>query len=92
MSGKTPADPLELLQISREFLAGQQKFLPTPHLYAQVAEAMRAVTQANITYVQSLMRVQALLLAALVERPGNGRGKAEEKPSAAAHRPDSSTP
>ena len=90
MSGKNPTDPLELFQISKELLAARQRYLPSSHVYAQVAEVMRSVTQANITYVQALMRANAALLAAFMERPDGA--VTEELPSAAAHRPDTTAP
>lgn len=87
MTDKPSNDPLELLQISKEMLAAQQRFLPSTHIYAQLAEAVRAVTQANIAYGQALMRANATLLAAIWQRPG-GTTAAADSPAAAAHEPD----
>lgn len=83
MAEKSPSDPLELFQISRELLSVQQRFLPSAHIYARMAEAMRSVAQANATYLQELTRANAALLAALLERPGT---MPEESPSEAAHK------
>jgi hypothetical protein len=87
------SDPFELFQISREMLTAQQKFLPSGKIFEQLAEYMRNVTQAQITYNQALMRAQASLLAGIMERPlAAVSGKAEERPSAAAHQRDVSSP
>jgi hypothetical protein len=83
MAEKSPSDPLELLQISRELLAAQQRFLPSAHIYARMAEAMRSIAQANASYLQELTRANAALLAAFLERPGS---TPEETPSEAAHK------
>lgn len=89
MAEKSAADPLELFQISREFLAAPQKFMPSNQIYTRVAEAMRDVAQANTLYVQELMRANATLLAAFTARPAS---VAEERPSDAAHQPDCEAP
>lgn len=92
MSEKSP-DPFELFQISREMLTAQQKFMPSGKIFEQFAEYMRNVSQAQITYNQALMRAQASLLAGIMERPlAMVSGKTEERPSAAAHQRDVSTP
>jgi hypothetical protein len=83
MADKPPSDPLELFQISKELLAAQQRFLPSGHIYTKLAETMRSIAQANMTYMQELTRANATLLAALMERPNTA---AEESPSEAAHR------
>jgi len=92
MSDKS-TDPFEMFQISRDLLTAQQKFLPSGKAFEQLAEYMRNVTQAQIAYNQALMRAQASLMASLMERPlGAVSGKPEERPSAAAHKPDISAP
>jgi hypothetical protein len=83
MAEKPPNDPLELLELSKELLAAQQKFMPSTQIYARFAEAMRNIAQANATYMQELTRANAALLAALMERPGS---TAEEPPSEACRR------
>ena len=101
MTARNPADPLEALQISKELFAAQQNFFPSTRIYTQLADVTRSLTQANMAYAQALMRANAGLLAAFVERPsdaaGDGardgaRGGAEERPSDAAHRPDNAAP
>jgi hypothetical protein len=89
MTDKPTADPLDLLQISKEVLAAQQNLMPTGQMYGRVAEAMRNVAQANATYMQELMRANAILLSAFTERRSGGT---DERPSEAAHRPDSAAP
>jgi len=64
------SDPFEFFQISRECLSAQQRLLPSAQIYEQLAETIRTITQANITYTQTLMRANAALLAALMARPG----------------------
>ncbi|HUM07726.1 MAG TPA: hypothetical protein VLT37_02490 [Acidocella sp.] len=87
------SDPFELFQISRNFLSTQQKFLPSGQIFEQLAEYTRNVTQAQIAYNQALMRAQASLFAAMMERPlAAATGKTEERPSSAAHHRDVSAP
>jgi len=69
MNEKFPTDPFELLEMSKDWLSTQQKFLPSGHIYERVAETIRTVTQAQIAYNQALTRANAALLAALLERP-----------------------
>ncbi len=92
MSEKT-TDPFELFQISKEMLSAQQKFMPSGKIFEQMAETLRNVTQAQVAYGQALMRANAALLAALMERPlSMVADQREERPSAAAHRKDPGTP
>lgn len=88
MTERPSTDPLEIFQISKELLAAQQRFVPSTHIYARVAEIMRTVAQANATYMQELMRANAALLAAYMERPA----LREERPSDVAHKPDCNAP
>jgi hypothetical protein len=83
MADKPSTDPLELFQISRELLTAQQRFMPSGHIYARLAETMRTIAQANASYMQELTRANAALLAAFMERPS---AQSEESPSEAAHR------
>jgi hypothetical protein len=85
MAEKPATDPLDLLQISRDLLAAPQRFLPTTHIYARIAEIMRDVAQAHATYVQELLRANAALLAAFMERPAEGQN---ERPAEAVHKQD----
>jgi membrane-bound lytic murein transglycosylase B len=67
---ETPAtDPFQIFQISKDLLSAEQKFLPSSKIFEQYAEVMRSVTQAQVAYGQALMRANAALLAALLERP-----------------------
>ncbi|MDE2238835.1 MAG: hypothetical protein KGJ73_02765 [Rhodospirillales bacterium] len=97
MTQKNAADPAGLFSLSKDWLAAQQNFLPTGRIYTQFAEAMRTITQAQITYGQTVMRANAALLASLMEAPGqaeepDGAAARAERPSRAAHRPDMSAP
>ncbi|WP_297370332.1 hypothetical protein [Acidocella sp.] len=74
-------DPFEIFQISREFLTAEQRLLPSVQLFEQLAETIRTITQANITYSQTLMRANASLLAALMARPA---AEARPEPDTAA--------
>ena len=89
MAEKPASDPLDLLQISRDLLATPQKYLPTMHVYARVGEIMRDLAEAHAAYMQALVRANAALLAALLERPGAGQ---EEGPAAAVRRKDRGAP
>ncbi|WP_298284584.1 hypothetical protein [Acidocella sp.] len=62
-------DPFEIFQISREFLTAEQRLLPSVQIFEQLAETIRAITQANIAYSQALMRANAAFLATLMARP-----------------------
>jgi uncharacterized protein YccT (UPF0319 family) len=87
------SDPFEFFRVSQDMLTSQQKFLPSSKIFEQFAEYVRNVTQAQITYNQALMRAQASLLAGIMERPLTMvSGKADERPSAAAHKRDVSAP
>lgn len=92
MAEKPSTDPFEVFQISKDWLSAQQKFLPSGRIFEQIAETIRNVTQAQIAYNQALMRANAALLAALMERPLESAASKEDRPSQAAHRPDVSAP
>jgi hypothetical protein len=72
MTNKTPTDPFEMLQMSKDWLTAQQKFLPSDRIFERIAESVSAVTQANIVYGQAMMRAQASLLSAFVDRAAAG--------------------
>lgn len=74
MSEKTQMDPAGLFSLSRDWLAAQQKFMPSGRLFSQLAETIRIITQAQITYAQTVMRAEAALLAAMMEVPGESAG------------------
>ncbi len=93
MSEKNAADPMGVFSLSKDWLSAQQKFLPSGRLFTQLAETVRTITQAQITYSQTVMRANAALLAALMEAPVPAEENMEstsrtERPSEAAHRPD----
>jgi hypothetical protein len=85
MAEKSSAASFDVFQISKDLLTAQQRYISSGNVYARIAEAMHGVTQANITYVQELMRANAALLAALTERSAAPR---EEPPSSAVHHRD----
>ena len=89
MAEKPTAERVDVFQISKDLLAAQQRFMPSGPIYARIAEAMHGMTQANIAYVQEMMRANAALLGAFTER---GTGPAEERPSSAAHRAERAAP
>ncbi len=85
MTDKPAPDPLDLFQISREMLSAPQKFMPSTRIYSRMGEVMRDVAQANATYVQELMRANAALLAAIMERPIPGT---RDRPAQDVHKPE----
>ncbi len=93
MSEKNQADPAGVFSLSKDWLSAQQKFMPSGRVFAQLAETVRTITQAQITYSQTVMRANAALLAAMMEIPAPTDETTEtatraERPSRAAHRPD----
>ncbi|MGE4482056.1 hypothetical protein [Acidocella sp.] len=96
MTEKTSSDPMGLLSLSQDWIASQQKFMPSGRILNQLAETVRTITQAQITYSQTVMRANAALLAAMMEAPGHSHKKEDaavtERPSKTAHRPDTSAP
>lgn len=50
--------------------ATQKKFLPSGQVMTQLAEAMRTISQAQMTYAQTVMRANSTLLAAMWETCG----------------------
>ncbi len=97
MSEKNVADPLGLFSLSKDWLSAQQKFLPSGRIFTQLSETIQTITQAQITYAQTVMRANAALLAALTQVPPLSEENPEstsrtERPSRAAHRPDISAP
>lgn len=82
-----PSDPFEFFQLSKEMIAAQQRFLPSSKLLEQITETMRNLAQAQIAYGQALMRANAALLGAWMERPAEilkaETLKEEQRPGAA---------
>jgi hypothetical protein len=94
---KNETDPAGLFSLSKDWLAAQQNFMPSGRIVAQFAETLRTITQAEITFGQTVMRANAAFLASLMEAPAPADERLEttdrsEKPSRAAHRPDVSAP
>ena len=97
MTDKNIIDPAGMFSLSKDMLSAQQKFIPSGRVFAQLAETARTITQAQITYSQTVMRAQAALLAALMEMPGPTDDETEsvsraERPSRTAHRSDAPAP
>lgn len=65
MSEKTIPDLSGFGGMLENWLATQKKFAPSGQVMAQTAEAVRAISQAQIAYSQAVMRANATLLAAL---------------------------
>lgn len=97
MTEKNMVDAAGFYSLSKDWLAAQQKFMPSGRILAQLAETVRTITQAQITYSQTVMRANAALLASLMETPGQAEEPDDtqaraERPSRAAHRQDMSAP
>ncbi len=86
-----PGDPFALFDLSRELLQAQQKLMPSARIFERFSEAARSVSQAQIAYCQALMRAQATLLGAMLERP-NLPPMHEQRPSVAAKRTEFTAP
>lgn len=66
-----PGDPFAFFELSRDILLAQQKLMPSARMLERCGEAARSVSQAQITYCQALMRANAILFRAMLERPAN---------------------
>jgi hypothetical protein len=64
-------------------LLAQQKLMPSARLFEHFSEAARSVSQAQITYCQALMRANAILIGAMLERSVPPSAQ-EQRPSVAA--------
>lgn len=73
------------------WLATQKKFAPSGQIMAQVAEAVRTISQAQMAYNQTVMQANSALLAAMWEAcsalPTTKLGETES-PSKAARQSD----
>ncbi|HQT45634.1 MAG: hypothetical protein B7X08_00190 [Acidocella sp. 20-63-7] len=87
---ETSSDPFEIFQISKELLTAEQKLLPSGLLFERFIEVSRSITQAQMAYMQALMRANAALLGALLDQPGIAV-LPEERPSVAAHKQELSS-
>lgn len=72
--------------------AAQKRFIPSGKVLSQLAETVHTISQAQITYNQTVMRANAALLAVLwalpVIKDAQDHNNIGERPSKAAHRPD----
>ena len=76
------------------WMATQKRFAPSGRVMAEVAEAVRTISQAQLAYTQTVMRANAALLAAIWETasvPGLHRPDAAGNPDKTAPRPDAKT-
>lgn len=72
------------------WLATQRKFAPSGQVVAQVAEAVRTVSQAQMAYNQTVMRANAALLATVWEAftvSASSKAPSSEEADKAAQRP-----
>ena len=67
MSEKITPDLSGLSGMMENWLATQKKFAPSGQIMAQMAEALRTISQAQIEYNQTVMRANAAFLAAVWE-------------------------
>lgn len=77
------------------WLATQKKFAPSGQIMAQVAEAVRTVSQAQMAYNQTVMRANSALLAAMWEAcsaSGVNKAAETESPSKAARQTSGEAP
>jgi hypothetical protein len=81
-----PGDPFALFDLSRDMLLAQQKLMPSARMFERFSEAVRSVSQANLNYYQALMRANAIMLGAMLERPSPPTAAHEQRPSVAAKR------
>lgn len=78
-----PGDPFAIFEMSRDMLLAQQKLMPSARMFERFSEAARSVSQANINYCQALMRANAMVLGAMLERPSPPPAARELRPSVA---------
>lgn len=77
------------------WLATQKKFAPSGQIMAQVAEAVRTISQAQIAYNQTVMRANSALLAAMWEACSASvvnKASEDERPSKAARQTSGEAP
>lgn len=94
MSEKVSPDLSGIGGILENWLATQRKFAPSGQVMAQVAEAVRTISQAQVAYSQTVMRANAALLAAIWEAglaSAGQKGQAEESSDKAARQPGAPT-
>ena len=76
-----PGDLFAFFELSRDILLAQQRLMPSARMFERFSEVARNVTQAQITYCQALLRANATLFGAMLERFGPSP---EQRPSVAA--------
>jgi hypothetical protein len=86
-----PGDPFAIFELSRNMLLAQQKLMPQARMFERFSEAARSIAQAHINYYQALMRANAILLGAMLERPSPPSAAHEERPSVAAKKSELGT-
>ena len=91
-TSRYPQDPLAIFELSRNMLLAQQKLMPQARIFERYSEAVRSIAQAHINYYQALMRANAILLGAMLERPSPPSGAPEERPSVAAKKGEFTQP
>ncbi len=79
-----PGDPFAIFELSRDMLLAQQKLMPSARIFERVSEAARGLAQAHINYCQALMRANAMVLSAMLERASPPPAGHEPRPSVAA--------
>lgn len=73
------------------WMATQKRFAPSGRVMAEFAEAVRTISQAQLTYGQTVMRANAALLSAIWETaavPGLHKPEMAGSPSKAAQQPN----
>jgi hypothetical protein len=83
-SHRYPGDPTALFELSRNMLLAQQKMMPSARIFERFSEAARTVAQAHMAYYQALMRANAMMLGAMLERPSPPPAGHDQRPSVAA--------
>lgn len=90
MSEKIGSDLSGVGGLLETWMATQKKFAPSGQVMAQVAEAVRTISQAQVVYSQAVMRANSALLAAIWEAgiaTTGQKGQIQESPDKAARQP-----
>lgn len=90
-SQRYPGDPTAMFELSRNMLLAQQRLMPSARMFERFSEAARSVAQAHMAYCQALMRANAVLLGAMLERPAPWPAT-QERPSVDAKDSDFTQP
>lgn len=95
MDEKTFPDFSGLGSFLENFQATQKKFLPSGQVMTQLSEAMKAISQAQMTYNQTVMRANSALWAAMWEAcgaPAMYKAEVDESAQKTAKPPSTRTP